>query len=62
MTALMKWLSRKFFLTLGCGAVTSLLCYLGKIDGAVYATVVLGTVGAYIAGNVAQKGKGEADA
>jgi uncharacterized membrane protein YeaQ/YmgE (transglycosylase-associated protein family) len=62
MNSVMKWVSRKFLLSLGCGAVTSSLCYLGKIDGAVYATVVLGTVGAYIAGNVAQKGKGDAGA
>lgn len=55
--SLLKWMSRKFFLSLGCGLVTSMLCYLGKIDGTVYATVVLGTVGAYIAGNVAAKGK-----
>jgi hypothetical protein len=46
---------RKFWLTLGCGAVTSLLTYLGKIDGSVYSVVILGTVGAYIGGNVYQK-------
>jgi uncharacterized membrane protein YeaQ/YmgE (transglycosylase-associated protein family) len=48
---------RKFWLTLGCGAVTSLLTYLGKIDGGTYSVVILGTVGAYIGGNVYQKAK-----
>lgn len=56
-----KWFSRKFVLVLGCGAITSLLTYLGKLEGSVYATVILGTVGVYIAGNVAQKPKGDTD-
>lgn len=49
---------RRFLLTLGCGVVTSILLWFGKLDGAIYATVVLGTVGAYIAGNTVQKVKG----
>lgn len=49
---------RRFVLTLGCGLVTSLLCWFGKIDGAVFASVVIATVGAYIAGNTYQKAKG----
>lgn len=48
---------RRFLLTLGCGIATSVLLWFGKIDGTVYATVVLGTVGAYIAGNTFQKVK-----
>jgi uncharacterized membrane protein YeaQ/YmgE (transglycosylase-associated protein family) len=50
-------LSRKFLLTVGCGAVTSLLTWFGKIDGGIYSVVILGTVGAYIGGNVMQKAK-----
>lgn len=46
---------RRFLLTLGCGAVTSLLIWFGKIDGGVYASVIIATVAAYITGNVAQK-------
>jgi len=46
---------RRFLLTLGCGVVTSLLCCYGKISDQVYATVIIATVGAYIAGNLAQK-------
>jgi uncharacterized membrane protein YeaQ/YmgE (transglycosylase-associated protein family) len=49
---------RRFLLTVGCGVVTSVLLWHGKLDGPVYATVVLGTVGAYIAGNTVQKVKG----
>lgn len=48
---------RKFLLSLGCGFVTSLLCYFGKISDAIYAMVILGTVGAYITGNTVQKVK-----
>lgn len=46
---------RRFLLTLGCGIVTALLMWFGKIDSNTYALVEIGTVGAYIAGNVAQK-------
>ena len=48
---------RTFVLTLGCGAVTSVLVWFGKIDGGTYAAVILGTVGAYIAANAVQKVK-----
>ena len=46
---------RRFLLTLGCGAMTTLLCWFAKITGEVYATVIIATVGGYIAGNVTQK-------
>jgi hypothetical protein len=48
---------RKFLITLGCGFVTSFLTYTGKINGEVYATVIVLTVGAYITGNAVQKMK-----
>lgn len=50
-----KFGGRKFLMTLGCGVATTLLVWFGKIDGGVYATVIIATVGAYIAGNTAQK-------
>lgn len=57
---------RRFLLTLGSGMTTSLLVLAGKITDPTYATVVLGTVGVYIGGNVMQKrsakSKEEADA
>jgi hypothetical protein len=50
---------RRFFITLGAGLCTTLLQYLGKIDpaGNTYMLVIIGTVGAYIAGNTTQKVK-----
>jgi hypothetical protein len=52
---------RRFLLSVGAGAFTTLLCWYGKIDGIIYRDVILGTVGAYIAGNVVQKVKGASD-
>jgi hypothetical protein len=52
-----KLISTKFIATVGCGLVTSLLCWFGKIDGNVYATVIIATVGAFIVGDVTQKVK-----
>ena len=48
---------RRFILTVASGAVASLLQWFGKLDpaGSTYALVVMGTVGVYVAGNVAQK-------
>jgi uncharacterized membrane protein YeaQ/YmgE (transglycosylase-associated protein family) len=45
---------RTFLLTLGCGAITSTLLWFGKLQGGEYVTVILGTVGAFIAANAVQ--------
>lgn len=54
---------RRFVLTVGSGIVTTTLQWFGKLDptGSTYALVIIGTVGAYIAGNTAQKVKTPTD-
>lgn len=52
---------RRFALTVGCGIVCTVLVWHGKISGEVFATVILGTVAAYITGNTVQKVKGTAE-
>jgi hypothetical protein len=46
---------RRYLLCCATLLVTTVLVVMSKVSGEVYATVVLGTVGAYIAGNVAQR-------
>lgn len=54
----MTWLSklggRRFIITLGCGAVCTILVWHHKISGDVFEWTVIGTVGAYIGGNTWQ--------
>lgn len=50
-----RYASRKFLLALLTLISSSALVYLGKIDDGVYSAVVIATVGAYLAANVAQK-------
>ncbi len=47
--------SRKYRLALLSLLSATALCAFGKIDGGVYSTVVIATVGAYMAANVVQK-------
>jgi len=47
--------------TIGCGIVTGLLCYYGKISGEVYAAVTIATVGAYITGRTTESIKRATD-
>jgi hypothetical protein len=50
-----RYASRKFLLALGTLASATALVHTGHIADGVYSAVVIATVGAYIAGNVAQK-------
>jgi hypothetical protein len=50
-----RYTSRKFILALLTLISASALVALRLIDGGVYSAVVVASVGAYIAGNVAQK-------
>ena len=50
-----RFASRKFILAVLSLVSSSALVWFGRIDGGVYSAVVIASVGAYIAGNVAQK-------
>jgi hypothetical protein len=49
---------RRFLLALSTNLITAVLVLAGKVGDAVYATVIIATVGAYIAGNTVQKIRG----
>jgi CO/xanthine dehydrogenase Mo-binding subunit len=48
---------RRFLLAAASGIVTAVLQYAGKLDaaGSTYAMVIVGTVAAYITGNVSER-------
>ena len=48
---------RRFLLALSTNLITAILVLADKVGDAVYATVIIATVGAYIAGNTLQKVK-----
>ena len=54
-----RWLTslggRRFLLSLGAGATSSILVWYSKITPEIYRDVVLGTVGMFIAGTTFQK-------
>lgn len=52
-----KYGGRRYLLCWGALIAASILQYAGKLDlaGTAYAAIIMGTVGAYIAGNVLQK-------
>lgn len=48
---------RRFLLALSTNLITAVLVLAGEVSDTVYATVIIATVGAYIAGNTWQKVK-----
>lgn len=54
-TRILSYFSRKLALVVGCGLICSFLLWHGKLTSDAYTMIILGTVGAYIAGNVVQK-------
>jgi uncharacterized membrane protein YeaQ/YmgE (transglycosylase-associated protein family) len=54
-TRILSYFSRKLALVIGCGIVCSALVWYGKLTSDAFALIIVGTVGAYIAGNVVQK-------
>lgn len=52
MIPLFNWLGgRRAAITLGCSFVCTALVWFGKIDGAIFRDIIIGTVGLYIGGN-----------
>lgn len=49
---------RRFVAVIGCGFVTSLLVYFGKISSQTYENVIIWTVGTFVAGNTLQRFSG----
>lgn len=47
----------KFFMTIGCGAVCSILVAFAKIDSTAFASIIIATVGAFIAGDTYERVK-----
>ncbi len=58
----MRYTSRKFLLCLLTLTSATALVWLGKIADGVFSAVVIATVGAYLAANVAQKHVSQAGA
>lgn len=48
---------RRFVMAMGCGIVSTVLVWFGKLTGTEFQMIVLGTVGIYVAGNTTQKVK-----
>ncbi|MDB5540795.1 MAG: hypothetical protein JWQ89_2522 [Devosia sp.] len=55
MMPLDAWGGRRFLLCVGCSAITSMLLWFGKLSDGSYMTIILATVGTYVAGNTYQK-------
>lgn len=52
---------RRFLMTIGCGIVSAILLWCGKLTSSDYTTITIATVAVYIGGNTYQKTKGAPD-
>lgn len=52
-----SFLENRFVLCVGCALVSSVLLWYGKLDAQNYTLIIMGTVGAYIAGGVVERSK-----
>jgi hypothetical protein len=52
---ILSYFSRKLALVVGCDLICTILLWFRRLESNDYALIILGTVGAYIAGNVVQK-------
>lgn len=50
---------RKFFVVIGAGIATTILCALKIVSGEVYATVTISIITVYVGGNVVQELRGK---
>lgn len=57
MNNLLSFLDNRFVLCIGCGGVTSLLLWFGKMDSTAYAAIIIATVGAYVSGATIERAK-----
>lgn len=52
-----SFLENRFVLCVGCAGVCSVLLWFGKLDSASFTIIIMGTVGAYVAGGVVERAK-----
>lgn len=52
-----NFLETRFVLCVGAGAVCSILLWFGKLDSGSYTAIIMGTVGAYVAGGAIERVK-----
>jgi uncharacterized protein involved in tolerance to divalent cations len=52
-----SFLENRFVLCVGCAAVCSVLLWHGKLTDQSFTFIIMGTVGAYVAGGVVERAK-----
>jgi hypothetical protein len=52
-----SFLENRFVLCVGCGLITSILLWFGRLSDGSYTAIIMATVGAYVAGGVMESTK-----